>query len=70
MHGIVFAHTRRGMVMREKYKDFKEYMQQNYYNEIFQSVEKFTYANKGRLNIESGHIYEVTYQKSDGISYA
>ncbi len=56
--------------MRKKYIDFKEYMQQNYYNEILQSVEKFTYANKGRLNLESGHIYEVTYQKSDGISYA
>lgn len=53
--------------MRKKYKDFKEYMQQNYYNEIFQSVEKFAYANKGRLNFESGHIYEVTYQKLDSI---
>ena len=55
------------MVLGKKYKDFREYMQQNYYNEIFQSVEKFAYANKGSLNFESGHIYEVTYQKLDSI---
>ncbi len=55
------------MVVRKKYKDFGEYMQQNYYNEIFQSVEKFAYINKNRLNFENGHIDEVTYHKLESI---
>lgn len=57
-------------MLGKKYRDFGEYMQQNYRNEISQSVERFAFSNRDKLDLKSGHIYKVIYLRVGDIRVA
>lgn len=53
--------------MAKKYNSFASYLEDVYYNDLFQKVNSYLYQNKGHLNLSTRSVPDPTYTRLDDI---